>query len=101
MRMGRTLIAAGVAAVLAPGGTALAGPPQQPATVVFEAGGSNMGMCSAYLGATLGVRDDVNRQIREFGDALGISSPGELYRIRARQPVTLPPELECLPRRRP
>src|SRR3712207_8460894 len=86
---------------MAPAGTALAGSTQQPGTVVFEAGGSNMGMCSAYLGATLGVRDDVNQQIRLFGDALGISSPGELYRVRARQPVTLPPELECLPRQRP
>ena len=90
----------GVVAALVPASAAAAADPQ-PGTVVFEAGGSNMGMCSAYLGATLGVRDDVNRQIREMGDLLGISSPGELYKVRARQPVVLPPELECLPRRQP
>ena len=99
MRIERILIVLAVVAALAPASTAAAAP--QPGTVVFEAGGSNMGMCSAYLGATLGVRDDVNQQIRLFGDALGISSPGELYRIRARQAVVLPPELECLPRRQP
>ena len=101
MRIGRTRIVLGVAAALALPAAATAAPGQQPGTVVYEAGGSNMGMCSAYLGATLGVRDDVNRQIKDFGPALGISSPGELYRIRARQPVDLPPELECLPRQRP
>ena len=99
MPIERILIVFAIVAALVPAGTAAAKP--QPGTVVFEAGGSNMGMCSAYLGATLGVRDDVNQQIRLFGDALGISSPGELYKIRARQPVVLPPELECLPRRRP
>jgi len=101
LRIGRIPIALGIAAALVPTSAASAAPDREPGTVVFEAGGSNMGMCSAYLGATLKVRDDVNRQIIEFGDALGISSPGELYKVRARQPVVLPPELECLPRRQP
>jgi hypothetical protein len=101
LRIERILPALTVVAALVPAGTAAAAADPQPGTIVFEAGGSNMGLCSAYLGATLKVRDDVNQQIRLFGDALGISNPGELYKIRARQPVVLPPELECLPRRQP
>ncbi len=49
--------------------TVVAGPafgaanPPDPGTTVYEAGGSNMGECSAFLG-TQQVRDDVNRIIR-------------------------------------
>jgi hypothetical protein len=64
---------------------------------VWEVGGSNMGLCSAYLGQ-LGVRQDVNHLIKEFGPMLGISSPGELYSVRAQQPTSLPPAEECLRR---
>jgi hypothetical protein len=61
-------------------------------------GRSNMGLCSSYLGQ-LQVRDDVNAIIRQFGDQLGIGSPGELYRVRAKQHVNGPAEQECSPRR--
>ncbi len=71
-----------------------------PATTAWQAGAKNMGVCSAFLG-TLGVRDDVNRAIRLHGDRLGIDSPGELFRVRAQQDVTVPPAQECLPRRLP
>jgi hypothetical protein len=69
-----------------------------PATTAWQAGATNMGVCGAYLG-TLQVRDDVNRAIRLYGDRLGIENPGELFRVRAQQDVTLPPAQECLPRR--
>ena len=64
---------------------------------VWEVGGSNMGLCSAYLGQ-LGVRQDVNHLIKEFGGQLGIASPGELYSVRARQATSLAPAQECLRR---
>ena len=71
--------------------------PPDPGTTVYEAGGSNLGECSAFLG-TLGVRDDVNQIIRLHGDELGIDNPGQIYHVRARQENNLPPAQECLPR---
>ena len=71
--------------------------PPDPGTTVYEAGGSNLGECSAFLG-TLGVRDDVNQIIRLHGDQLGIENPGQIYHVRAQQEVNLPPAQECLQR---
>ncbi len=71
-------------------------PPVDPGTTVYEAGGSNMGECSAYLG-TRQVRDDVNRLILA-GAIPGIENPGQIYSVRARQDESLPPEQECLQR---
>ena len=71
--------------------------PPDPATTVYEAGGGNLGECSAFLG-TRQIRDDVNQIIRLYGDQLGIDNPGQIYHVRAQQEVNLPPEQECLPR---
>ena len=70
-----------------------------PGTTVYNAGGSNLGECSSYLG-TQQLRDDVNRIIRLYGDQLqpSIANPGQLYHVRAHQEVNLPPAQECLPR---
>ncbi len=67
-----------------------------PGTTPSEAEASNMGICSSYLGS-LGVRDDVNRAIRQ-GAIPGLRSPGALFRVRAQQPTSLPPAQECLRR---
>ena len=67
-----------------------------PATTVWEAGGSNMGECSAYLGERR-VRDDVNRLIKD-GDIPGVENPGQVYSVRAQQEESKPPEQECLRR---
>lgn len=93
-RRGAILVAfAGLAAVPA----ATASPPapgQQP----YEAGASNMGMCSAFL-AALGVRDDINHLIQENPGLFdGAQHPGDLYSVRAKQKDNLPPPLECLKR---
>jgi hypothetical protein len=93
----RFTTAAALALALVPGTAAAA---TDPATTAWQAGAKNMGVCSAFLG-TAGVRDDVNRAIRLHGDQLGITSPGELFRVRAQQDVTVPPAQECLPRRLP
>ncbi|CAA9404754.1 MAG: hypothetical protein AVDCRST_MAG03-1459 [uncultured Rubrobacteraceae bacterium] len=78
-----------------PGGPAL-GAPADPATTVWEAGGGNMGECSAYLGERR-VRDDVNRLIK--GGAIpGVENPGQVYSVRAQQEESKPPEQECLRR---
>lgn len=58
---------------------------------------SNLGVCSSYLGQ-LQVRDDVNHAIQENGQAYGLDSPGELYRVRAHQHVNGTPEQECVQR---
>ena len=76
-------------------------PANNPGVTVWEHGGSNMGECSAYLGSTLHVRDDINHVIKEFGALLGLSSPGSLYSVRARQATSAPPAAECLPRQLP
>lgn len=77
---------------------------------------SNMGLCSPFLaglpspvdpitGERLGgnARSGVNQLIIRYGDLQpdGLSNPGELYRIRAREHPSTPPEQECLPRRQP
>ena len=72
------------------------GAPPDPATTVWEAGGSNMGECSAYLG-TRQVRDDVNRLILA-GAIPGVENPGQIYHVRAQQEESKPPEQECLRR---
>lgn len=99
----RSLIVTGTLACAAFGAFALpasAFAHTDPGTKVWQVGGSNMGECSAYLGG-MQVRDDVNRIIREHGDLLGIRNPGEIFHVRAQQPVSLPPALECLPRALP
>ncbi len=96
MHLRLTVTAAALAAALVPATASASG--VDPATTAWQAGAKNMGVCSAFLG-TGQVRDDVNRAIRLHGDRLGIASPGELFRVRAQQPVTVPPAQECLPRR--
>jgi len=76
-------------------------PTNNPGVTVWQHGGSNMGECSAYLASTLGVRDDINHAIQEFGPLLGLSSPGALYSVRAQQQVNGAPADECLPRQLP
>ena len=71
-------------------------PPADPGTTVYEAGGSNMGECSAYLGDRQ-VRDDVNRLIKD-GAIPGVENPGQVYSVRAQQEESKPPEQECLRR---
>jgi hypothetical protein len=56
---------------------------------------SNMGLCSAFLGQ-LGVRDMVNHLIKS--GLFEVDTPGELYRIRAREHPGRPAEVECLAR---
>lgn len=93
----RALFAAGAVAVALGASPIPAFAHADPSTTVWQAGGSNMGECSAYLGG-MQVRDDVNQIIRQHGDVLGIQNPGELFRVRAQQPVSLPPAQECLQR---
>jgi hypothetical protein len=70
-----------------------------PGQMPYEAGASNMGMCSAFL-ASLGVRDDVNHLIQQNPGLFdGVEHAGELYSVRAQQRVNQPPPLECLARR--
>ena len=65
----------------------------------YEAGASNMGICSPFL-ASLGVRDDINHLIQENPGLFdGAEHPGGLYSVRAKQKVNLPPPFECLKRR--
>jgi hypothetical protein len=91
----RGLLGLGALALASLGGVTPTFAATDPGTQVWQAGGSNMGECSAYLGG-MQVRDDVNALIRQYGDLLGVSSPGELYRVRAQQQVNLPPAQECL-----
>ncbi len=74
-----------------------AGAAADPSQTAADAGASNMGVCSSFIGR-LQVRDDVNLVIIERGDALGLSSPGELYRVRAQMSVELAPKDECVKR---
>lgn len=84
-----------IAATVAP--AAVADPPA-PGQRPYEAGASNMGMCSPFL-AALGVRDDVNHLIQENPGLFdGAEHPGDLYSVRAKQKDNLPPPLECLRR---
>ena len=100
MKKARTMVATGAAALALILGTVPALAKADPATTVWQAEGSNMGICSAFLGG-LQVRDDVNRIIAEYGDALGFDSPGTLYRVRARQTDSKAPAAECLQRQLP
>lgn len=75
---------------------------------------SNLGLCSAFLadrpapldplsGEPLGgnARAGVNLLVQRYGVLLPDmpSSPGDLYRVRAREHPDQPPEVECVPRR--
>ena len=89
--------AAATVLLLAP--TAAADPPPP------EFGRSNMGLCSSFLGqldappGVSNVRALVNHLILESPPGtFEVETPGELYRIRAKQHVNGPPALECLPR---
>jgi hypothetical protein len=78
---------------------------------------SNMGLCSSYLAGLpapvfppagsepLGgnARSGVNLIITGYGELLSDqpSSPGDLYKVRARQHPTAPAEVECERRRQP
>lgn len=89
------LVPLGVMLAFAPAASA---DPSAPGQQPYEAGASNMGMCSAFL-AALGVRDDINHLIQDNPGLFdGAQSPGELYRVRAKQRENLPPPLECLKR---
>jgi hypothetical protein len=95
-RVGRVIVLGCVAAVLLPVGVAHADPDGGPA----QSRVSNMGLCSAFL-AHLGARAEVNHLIREIGPYLPdgpFDSPGELYRIRAREHPDAPAAVECLAR---
>ena len=82
------------ALMLSASGVALAGSPNDAPQRAYDAGASNLGFCSAYLGQ-LGVRDDVNRIIVEQFPV----SPGVIYRDRARQQENAPsPQEECVRR---
>ena len=85
-----------VAITVLPAGIVHADPDGGPAVPVV----SNMGLCSPFL-AKAGVRADVNHLIREIGPFLPdgpYNSPGELYRIRAREHPNAPAAAECLQR---
>lgn len=89
------LAAIALGATVAP---AAAAEPPAPGQRPYEAGASNMGMCSAFL-AALGVRDDINHLIQDNpGSFDGAQHPGDLYSVRAKQKDNLPPPLECLRR---
>lgn len=68
-------------------------------------GRSNMGLCSAFLahlespdGAS-NVRALVNHLIQNAPPGtFEVTTPGELYRVRAKQHVNAPAPLECLQR---
>lgn len=78
---------------------------------------SNMGLCSSYLAGLpapvfppagtdpLGgnARSGINLILKDYGHLLDDrpGSPGELYRVRARQHPTAPAEVECQQRRQP
>lgn len=86
------------AGIAIPGAALAAG--TNPGTTPAKPVVSNMGLCSAFLGQ-LGVRDDINHMVKEIGPFLPdgpYNSPGELYRIRARQHPDAPAETECTAR---
>jgi hypothetical protein len=96
----RTLFVGAVAAVtvLAGAASAWAG-----AAAPGHDGPSNMGVCSPYLASlpapsgTGNVRSLVNHLV--LSGAFGVDTPGQLYRVRAKQHVNAAPEIECAPRR--
>ena len=83
-----------VAMVVASTFPAFAKPPRDPSQIVSDAGGSNLGVCSSFLGRQQ-LRDDVNRIINS-GAIPEIDNPGELFEIRAKEhPQGSTPEQEC------
>lgn len=67
----------------------------------WEAGASNMGLCSAFLGQTDGTfepnaRAEVNHLVKELG--FGYRNNGELYSLRAKQKENMHPAFECVRR---
>lgn len=95
------------------GALAVAGPAQAEPLPGTQ---SNLGLCSPFLsglpspvdpvtGEPLGgnARSGVNQLIIRYGEPQpdALSSPGELYKIRAREHPSAPAEQECLPRRQP
>lgn len=72
-----------------------------PGATPWEAGASNMGLCSAFLGQTDGMfepnaRAEVNHLLKAFG--FGYRNNGELYSLRAKQKENQHPALECVRR---
>lgn len=88
--------AAAVVVLGAPGASAEPPPP--------EFGRSNMGLCSSFLAqldvpGAGNVRALVNHLITESPPGtLEVDTPGELYRVRAKQHVNGPAPIECLER---
>ena len=95
------------------GALAVAGPAQAEPLPGTQ---SNLGLCSPFLaglpspvdpitGKPFGgnARSGVNQLIIRYGELQpdALSSPGELYKIRAREHPSAPAEQECLPRRQP
>lgn len=106
-----TVAAAATCLAVLPG-VASAEPGEDPASGIR----SNMGLCSAYLGGLpapsdpvtgerLGgnARSGVNQLIKLLGPMLPdeLDTPGELYRVRARQHPDAPASVECTPRPQP
>lgn len=92
--------------VITPSAVAAPTGPSDPATNVWLHGGSNLGECSVYLAQLdvpggANIRAEVNHAIKQNGALLGLSSPGALYSVRARQQDNSAPEQECLPRQLP
>jgi hypothetical protein len=97
------IAAAALCTVLAFSGTGVVSAGASPSDTPARGQASNMGLCSAYL-ARLGARSDVNTLIREFGPFLPdgpFDSPGELYRIRAKEHPDASAEEECRQRPQP
>jgi hypothetical protein len=93
-------VAAGVMALVGGGATAAAAAPPSHA--------SNMGVCSSYLAqldvpGAGNIRASVNHVIKAVGPLLDppLSSPGDLYKVRAHQHVNADPVQECTPRQLP
>ena len=97
MKMRAVVVGLVVGAIgVVPAGSALAEPDGTPG----QAHVSNMGLCSAFLGQ-IGARAEVNHLLKEIGPFLPdgpYNSPGELYRIRARQHPNATAAQECLAR---
>ncbi len=98
-----SLAAVAVSAVMLAGALPVSAKPpadagrKDPSQIVSDAGASNLGVCSSFLGRRQ-LRDDVNRIINS-GAIPGIENPGQLYKIRAKErPQGATPQQECLPR---
>lgn len=83
-------------ALSAVGAGAVGAQSADPSATALEAGASNMGVCSSYLGRAQ-VRDDVNALLPEFG-YLGEQNRGGVYSNRAKlhgSENATTPEAEC------